>query len=94
MRPIDADVLAQFRDYDLPKDPNDKCFSENDIKLMIHMMPTICSIRIGKWIRCKYGGWRCSYCDCFVRRKNPLKGNIWNYNFCPNCGARMDEVDE
>lgn len=46
----------------------------------------------GKWTRKhNYGSWECSECGCKVNRTNPLKGNIWNYYYCPNCGARMDE---
>ena len=33
--------------------------------------------------------WECDRCGCRINRANPLKGNIWNYNFCPNCGADM-----
>lgn len=48
--------------------------------------------RTGKWTREKnYGMWKCSVCGCKVKRDNPLKGNIWNYNYCPNCGCRMVE---
>lgn len=51
-------------------------------------------VRHGKWTReNNYGTWKCSECGCKVHRANPLKGNIWNYNYCPNCGARMDEDD-
>lgn len=48
-------------------------------------------VRHGKWTReNKYGTWECNVCGCKVNRANPLKGNIWNYYYCPNCGARMD----
>lgn len=46
--------------------------------------------KTGKWTReNNYGRWKCSECGCIVNRANPLKGNIWNYNYCPNCGADM-----
>lgn len=42
----------------------------------------------GKWILKSYR-WECDQCGCLIRRVNPFKGNEWNYNFCPNCGAEM-----
>ena len=51
-------------------------------------------VRHGKWTRENhYGMWKCSECGCRVRRANPLKGNIWNYYYCPNCGAKMDGTE-
>ncbi len=48
-------------------------------------------VRHGKWTReNNYGIWKCGECGCKVNRANPLKGNIWNYNYCPNCGAKME----
>ena len=40
----------------------------------------------GKWILKSYR-WECDQCGCLIRRVNPFKGNEWNYNCCPNCGA-------
>ena len=48
-------------------------------------------VRHGKWTReNNYGIWKCSECGCKINRRYPLKGNIWNYYYCPNCGAKMD----
>ncbi len=41
VRLIDADALAKFIDYGHLNNPNDKLYSENDIREMIDMMPTI-----------------------------------------------------
>lgn len=44
--------------------------------------------KTGEWVL-KEHLWECDQCGCRINRANPLKGNIWNYNFCPNCGADM-----
>ena len=52
-------------------------------------------VRYGKWIReNNYGIWKCSECGCKINRRYPLKGNIWNYYYCPNCGAKMERKEE
>ena len=85
MRLIDADALIKTLGIgDMP------------IRLTyeINNAPTVevVPVRHAKWTReNNYGTWKCSECGCKVQRANPLKGNIWNYNYCPNCGARMDE---
>ena len=42
--------------------------------------------KTGKWVL-KEHLWECDRCGCRINRANPLRGNIWNYNFCPNCGS-------
>lgn len=96
MRLIDADALAKFIDYGHLNNPNEKLYSENDIREMIDMMPTIDAVpvRHGKFIGTEYDGyadgspvyyeWKCSVCGCIFEDDEPT------YNYCPNCGARMD----
>jgi len=55
------------------------------VKTMIAKLPSAEPKR-GEWVL-KGHLWECDQCGCRVNRKNPLKGNLWNYNFCPNCGA-------
>ena len=50
MRLIDADALAKFIDDGHLNNPNEKLYSENDIREMIDMMPTIDAVPV---IRCK-----------------------------------------
>lgn len=87
MRLIDADALAKFIDYGHLNNPNEKLYSENDIREMIFMMPTVDAepVRHGKWIWDKYNGivnYHCSEC---------LELCDGEYDFCPYCGARMDK---
>lgn len=93
MRLIDADALKEAFEE---KSSEAVCGVElcKAIIFRINKEPTVDAVpaRHGKWTReNNYGTWKCSECGCKVHRSNPLKGNIWNYNYCPNCGARMDE---
>lgn len=54
VRLIDADALAKFIDYGHLNDPNVKNYSENDIREMIDMMPTVDAVPV---IRCKDCKW-------------------------------------
>lgn len=67
--------------------PNTCCKTE-----WIRKLPPIQSKK-GKWILKSYR-WECDQCGCLIRRVNPFKGNEWNYNFCPNCGADMRQREE
>jgi len=48
--------------------------------------------KTGKWIL-KEHLYECDKCGCRISRF-PFKGNIWNYYFCPNCGAKMEEGEQ
>ena len=90
MKLIDADVVI--------KGVQDRCLGatsvivvENRIIDMLNRMPAVdvVPVRHGKWIdrntrMQSFSPWhryRCSVCDeCSD-----------NFNYCPNCGARMDE---
>ena len=64
MRLIDADALAKFIDYGHLNNPNEKLYSENDIREMIDMMPTVDAVPV---IRCK----DCARNDnCFMYRES------------------------
>ena len=70
---------------------------EDDFKKAIKKMPKgivadVAPVRHGRWIekdKCTFGTfYDCSICDSRILDN----GNSWNY--CPNCGAKMDEVSE
>ena len=46
--------------------------------------------KTGRWVLKEYL-WECDQCGCRINRAKPFSGNLWNYYFCPNCGARMKE---
>ena len=46
--------------------------------------------RRGRWIESEFGAY-CSECGRYAYRSN---GIPWKSNYCPNCGAKMDEVEE
>ena len=54
-RLIDADALAKFIDYGHLNNPNEKLYSENDIREMIDMMPTVDAVPV---VRCEQCTWR------------------------------------
>lgn len=93
MRLIDADALMKWANdhYDF------EVYTVGYISNLIKDMPTVEAepVRHGKWTReNNYGIWKCNVCGCKVNRSNPLKGNIWNYYYCPNCGAKMERKEE
>lgn len=93
MRLIDADKLKFVPALIEPVLIGDEPHWETIIlKDRIDNAPTVDAVPVvqGKWTReNNYGIWKCSECGCKVNRVNPLKGNIWNYYYCPNCGADM-----
>ena len=69
-------------------------------KEMLKTMPTadVVEVRHGKWIKNEDSvGWHCSYCgvvDVYAYSWNSETGKYdFQDNYCPNCGARMDEKE-
>lgn len=106
MRLIDADeVIEQFRQYRLvpaPKTKGEKAISVIFMDAIyrqaeiVKNAPTVeAEPKHGRWIRKeskRYWWWECSECGS----PPPVNkyGGEWHSNYCPNCGARMDEVKE
>ena len=68
MRLIDGDALAKFIDYGHLNNPNEKLYSENDIREMIDMMPTqpVDAVPVVRCKDCKWyyrGGATCMFWD-------------------------------
>lgn len=94
-RLIDADaVVSGVKNRRIGQ--NDVIKFEHSIISMLHMMQTIDAepVRHGKWIKCDEDKWehiyalRCSKCNGGYHLSHETT-TAWNY--CPNCGARMDE---
>ena len=76
--------------YEIGEAPCRACYVD-DLKMELNEAPTIDAepIRYGEWIgKPMIGGYsrmRCSVCD------NVFLENKGKWNYCPYCGARMDE---
>lgn len=45
-------------------------------------------VRYGRWVEAKYPLFTCSECGATYQDTG------YGYNYCPNCGAKMDEVED
>ena len=93
MRPIDADSLEKVveeKPYDVVSVDRGG-FSAAVVFSMIADMPTVDPVKHGHWIE-DYDSHMymdsCSACN----GRSIFGGRI--YRFCPNCGAKMDEVSD
>lgn len=80
-------VVEQIMEWDGMFRQTLNCMVRDSINSLLSAEP---QRKRGKWIP-KDNRWQCDQCGCMIRRYDPLKGNVWNYNYCPNCGARMTE---
>lgn len=103
MRLIDADALMQeFAEF--VRDSNNSDFADvptwNDAVSLLGSAPTIEERKTGKWeekavsdekVIDEWQSARCSACGKY--HTAPYMYYFNNYNYCPNCGARMTEED-
>ena len=61
---------------------------------MIDDMPTVEAepIRHGHWEKLYTNNYKCSMCGSWWA--DDSDAYLIEFNYCPNCGAKMDEVDE
>ena len=87
MRLIDADALKNKLCEDCFGDCTRDCYEAHLIKAQ----PTIEAepIRRGRWIREPNCWYRCTVCGDHY----PSIADNMKYNYCPNCGARMEEQE-
>lgn len=57
-----------------------------DVRYAIENAPTVDAVEVshGRWIELAFGELKCSACDIIQ------EDNAFPYNYCPNCGAKMD----
>ena len=90
MRLIDADavkdVIAELNENGYGISPSGLAFVRN----ILLRMPTIEPKR-GKWEKISDRNYKCSCCNAWwsVDRDSTMK----DFNYCPNCGAKMDVAD-
>lgn len=97
-----AEVLETYAElFDMFDDSKEICKELCKIYDKISGLPTIDSVRHGKWIKCgeAYALYKCSACNYFctvagdancVSEERMYKV----FKFCPNCGAKMERNEE
>ena len=64
-------------------------------KGLVEFWNTRANEKHGKWENPKakfpYYNWRCSVCGCEDYTQTDLNGKYKEMNYCPNCGAKMEE---
>lgn len=85
-RLIDADVLLMDNSWDF----YDENGNRNDACIAVENAPTVDAepVRHGHWIEARYPLFTCSECGATYQDTG------YGYNYCPNCGAKMDEVED
>lgn len=55
-------------------------------------------VKHGLWVHNKWSNMRhdysCSLCGCRIEGVDPFSLSATTYNYCPECGAKMDEVED
>lgn len=88
MRLIDADALIYTKAF--APCGNGKYDAVNIVyETDIDAAPTIDPVKHGKWIKDDVGV-HCSECFCGWDFLTGIPVEVYGFNYCPNCGAKMD----
>jgi len=101
MRQIDADALkrAVHNEWDdcLVWDESGSVTAD-EMEQIIDAQPTVDAepVKHGHWkYDNQYHWYRACCSECGYYRVTDIKADRWNeWKYCPNCGAKMDEVEE
>lgn len=65
----------------------------SDVADMLTHFPAadVAEVRHGRWVKDEFGS-RCGACGLYAYRDKFDKP--WESPYCPNCGAKMDDVEE
>lgn len=65
-------------------------YISDTVRKELRYVPTVDPVKHGHWELSPFdGNWMCSKCG-----NKPYHDNMKNMNYCPNCGAKMDEVSK
>lgn len=74
-------------------------YMDNSACEQIERMPVaddVQKVRHGHWLtpetKYPYYNWKCSYCGCEDYTQTDRNGKYKQMNYCPNCGAKMEET--
>ena len=87
---ISRQAAIDFVDAGHLVNPNEPRWSDNEVVNFLKRLPTIDPVKHGRWeyIEDKYiDVCKCSECGTVEYFNKGWK----KFNFCPNCGARMEE---
>ena len=93
------DLVNNDTSFGLYKEDDSGCdvaFSISEVHRMIDKIPSadVQPVVHGEWLpsTCEYSNYNydCSVCGCNEYRQIGRNGKHKRFNFCPNCGARMD----
>ena len=85
-RYIDADAFEKYLNREEWKTPDEKWWPEREIGMLMDALATADVVEVvhGKWVVCDAPPPTWWY-ECSICHK---AGNV-EYNYCPNCGAKM-----
>ena len=98
---IDDDIAAHkdgyFEDFELPPTAYGSLCALRMAREYIKALPTVEPIKHGRWLRTDAYPHKVYCSECYatlVPNENWLNDYNLKSNYCPNCGAKMDEQQE